>query len=67
MVAASIVTFESSAVTLMVREDELAGDSQMAPEFAVPGNSRRRKATESAKSSAFDLLPGKTSRHYTLP
>lgn len=44
MVAFSIVTFESSDVTLMVCGDELASDSQMAPEFAVPGNSRQRKA-----------------------
>ena len=52
LVAVSIVTFESSDVTLMAREDELAGDSQMAPEFAVPRNSRQRKAAESVRSAA---------------
>lgn len=52
MVAVSIVTFESSDVTLIVCEDKLASDSQMAPEFTVLGNSRQRKAAEPVKSSA---------------
>lgn len=36
----------------MVCEGELAIDSQMAPEFAVPGKGRQREAAESVKSSA---------------
>lgn len=52
MLPVFIVTFESSDVTLIVCEDELASDSQMAPEFTVPTNSSQGKAAESVKSSA---------------